>query len=277
MADVTPLPPPGGNNRSVFAALGAGEPDAYLRGKLSFKESRSEGDQNIEVSPTMLQLLFRWVGVTFASSVLALVVALLLALVRWWMADAGAALADQRPALSVLWFVLWWAFAAMPRRLFVGRWEVLVSDAAMRGADVYATIAAALQSRGVPADVTRRTIISDTEGRRDTLVVTRRRFAAYMSVFPFGTGLYVSWAMWREQSFLSMCWAVVVKVVRRSIGHSDELALALQGDSARALREALHLAAREGVEAAYAARTPSGGSTFDPPAYVPAFSVGYDA
>ncbi|WP_149826066.1 hypothetical protein [Streptomyces tailanensis] len=82
------------------------------------------------------------------------------------------------------------------------------------------------------------------------LVVTSGRYVAYVTVFAYGTSLYVGWTMWRSRSGAVVIGHFVKDIVASILNRSDSLNQMLRTDRPRAMREAVHSAAREGVEIA---------------------------
>lgn len=82
------------------------------------------------------------------------------------------------------------------------------------------------------------------------LVVTSGRYVAYVTVFAFGTSLYVGWTMWRSRSGAVVIGHFVKDIVASMLNRAGSLNQMLRTDRPRAMREAVHSAAREGVEIA---------------------------
>ncbi|MGY1689783.1 hypothetical protein [Geodermatophilus sp. SYSU D01105] len=136
----------------------------------------------------------------------------------------------------------------------MSEWELLLDERSVSGDAAYAAIAGALQRRQVPALVYAQQIVKDTPSRTtgNHLVVRDDPYVVYVSVVPFGTGLYLSWTMWREQSVGRLYGEWFRQVRNRRAGTGTLLHHMLRAEDARALRETVHNAVRDGVETAIA-------------------------
>lgn len=134
----------------------------------------------------------------------------------------------------------------------MSEWELLLDERSVSADSAYAAIALALDRRDVPADVQPQRIAIDTTRGQvgNYLVVRSAPYAVYVSVLPYGTGLYLAWAMWREQRVLSLYAEWFRQLRNRWAGAGSLLHLLLRAEEARALRETVHNAVRDGVEAA---------------------------
>ena len=134
----------------------------------------------------------------------------------------------------------------------MSEWELLLDERSVSADSAYAAITLALHRRSVPADVRPQRIATDaTRGEVGSyLVVSSDPYAVYVSVLPYGTGLYLAWAMWREQRVISLYAEWFRQLRNRWAGSGSLLNLLLRAEEARALRETVHNAVRDGVDAA---------------------------
>jgi hypothetical protein len=146
-------------------------------------------------------------------------------------------------SIVVFWVVLLGSKVTEP----IGEWRTLLADRAGQSESYYRTIAAVLKRRELPIAPRLRSIELNTQGRpvKHTIVLSENEYQAYMTVFPYGTSLYVGWQMWRRRSGGQLIKrALVDRVTATSL-----VAAMLRTDRARAVREAVHLACREALYA----------------------------
>ena len=143
--------------------------------------------------------------------------------------------------IAVFWVVLLRARVTEP----IGEWRVLLADRSAQAEPYFRMIVAVLRRRDLPLESVERSIALRTKNRpvKHALVLTDDEYHAYVTVFPYGTSLYVGWQMWRRRSG--------ARLIRRAL--TDRVTAAnlvtsmLRTDRARAVREAVHLACREAL------------------------------
>lgn len=145
-----------------------------------------------------------------------------------WIFFAGVA------SFAVFWVVL--LISRLPEP--VGEWRVLLADRHDRAEAVYATIARTLSTRNYP-------IFPQSFGTRMTL--SERPYTAYVSVFNYGSSLYLGWMMWRSRRGTELVAQFIGDLVRSIKGENGIEHQMLRSEGARAMREAVHLACREGL------------------------------
>jgi hypothetical protein len=130
----------------------------------------------------------------------------------------------------------------------IGEWRTLLADRAGQSESYYRMINAVLHRRELPiATVLLRSIQLNTKGRpvKHTIELSENEYHTYVTVFPYGTSLYVGWQMWRRRYGAQLVKRVLVDLVKGT----DLITVMLRTDRARAVREAVHLACREAVYA----------------------------
>ncbi|SDT78240.1 adhesin [Actinoplanes derwentensis] len=134
----------------------------------------------------------------------------------------------------------------------VAEWKTLIEGKAAAAESSYAAIYHSLARRRIPVAVTPRRVRSDmiAESVNNRLIITERSYIAYVSVFAFGTSLYVGWTMWRERRGTALIAQFVKDIVGSVLGRTGIINQMLRTERVRATREALHSAVREGVDAA---------------------------
>jgi hypothetical protein len=129
----------------------------------------------------------------------------------------------------------------------IGEWRALLADRAGQSESYYRMIAAVLKRRELPIALRARSIQLSTAGRpvKHTIVLSEGEYQTYVTVFPYGTSLYVGWQMWRRRSG----WQLVRRALADRLTAANVVTAMLRTDRARAMREAVHLACREALYA----------------------------
>jgi hypothetical protein len=135
----------------------------------------------------------------------------------------------------------------------IGEWRTLLPNRAGQGESYYRMINAVLQRRNLPIELQRRRVtINAKDGSvKNTIVLAENEYQAYVTVFPYGTSLYVGWQMWRRRSGAQL----VRRALFDRVTGANLVTAMLRTDRARAVREAVHLACREAVYAPADAQT----------------------
>ena len=143
----------------------------------------------------------------------------------------------------VFWAVLLGSKVTEP----IGEWRALLADRAEQADTYYGMIDVVLDRRQLPIERQRRRIRLRTNGRpvKNTLVLSDGSYQTYVTVFPYGTSLYVGWQMWRRRSGAQL----VKRALHDRMTGANLVTSMLRTDRARAVREAVHLACREAVYA----------------------------
>ncbi|WP_052869338.1 hypothetical protein [Streptomyces niger] len=146
------------------------------------------------------------------------------------------------------WLVLLAARITEP----VSEWKTLLEDKHQASPSAYAAIYGALARRQIPVAAVPARIRSDIlpEVVNNRLVVSSGRYVAYVTVFGYGTSLYVGWTMWRSRSGAVIIGHFLKDLLGGMLGRTGNVNQMLRTERPRAMREAVHSAAREGVEAA---------------------------
>ncbi len=144
----------------------------------------------------------------------------------------------------VFWGVLLGSKVTEP----IGEWRALLADRAGQSESYYRVITAVLKRRELPINPQLRSIQLTTQGSpvKHTIVLSENEYQAYVTVFPYGTSLYVGWQMWRRRSGAQL----IKRALLDRVTAANLVTAMLRTDRARAVREAVHLACREAVYAA---------------------------
>ena len=127
----------------------------------------------------------------------------------------------------------------------IGEWRVLLTDRWQYAESYHRMIAGALYQRAIPIHLRHRRVKLDTAGRpvKHTIVLAEGDYQAYVTVFPYGSSLYVGWQMWRRRSGAQLIGRALVD----RFTAANLVTAMLRTDRPRAMREAVHLACREAV------------------------------
>ncbi|MGI5244988.1 adhesin [Dactylosporangium sp. CA-139066] len=150
-------------------------------------------------------------------------------------------------------FVVFWVVLLLTKlQEPVAEWRTLLEGKAAAADSSYAAIFQSLARRRIPVGVTPRRIRSDVmpEAVNNRLVITERSYVAYVSVFAFGTSLYVGWTMWRSRRGVALVGQFIKDLFGSMLGRTGIINQMLRTERVRAMREAVHSAVREGVDAA---------------------------
>jgi hypothetical protein len=176
--------------------------------------------------------------------------------------------------MGVKAFALWYVGAGLVGLLFLclywlipvpaqlSEWKILVDGKATAAPVIFDHIAWALQRRQTPLDEAkvRKLKLAGREGR-DYLEIRRSLFSGLICCFAYGEDLYVGWTFWLRVSparcllmFLARLWQTLMR-------RGSDLYVTLRYDYAKAMREAMHNSAREGLDVAIGELAPQGQGT----------------
>ena len=138
----------------------------------------------------------------------------------------------------------WWVLLGTKVTEPIGEWRVLLTDRAGQAESYYRVIVAVLSRRQLPIQPFLRSVKLTADNRiKHTIVLADNEYQTYVTVFPYGTSLYVGWQMWRRRSGAQLIKRALVDRVTAA----NLVTAMLRTDRARAVREAVHLACREAV------------------------------
>jgi hypothetical protein len=243
------------------AALGQATPNAtYVGVRLLYDkvpESPFDPIGNASILRQMIRqlLLYGWVyfagalasGIFFAILFLALGPA---AFIIW--AVCGA----------ISWFVLACCFWLLPLPALLSEWKFSVDGRAAVAGTAFEHIAWVLRQRETPLDTLQvRRVKLAGQGVRDYLELRQGLFIGYVGCLPYGRDLYISWTFWVRVSPLRWLLMFIARIWQSITAKGTDIYTTLRYDSARAMREAMHSAAREGLDVAVGALVAHGQGT----------------
>ena len=145
---------------------------------------------------------------------------------------------------AILVFLFW------PFRIALSEWNFMIDGEGDAAPNVFNHIAWAFQKRETPVAFRVQRLHLGQSASRDYLFVQDGVFRGYVSAFSYGRDLYIGWTYWWRLS----PWGWGILSLRRlwqtMTLRGSELHRIHRYDRAGALREAIHGAAREGVDAA---------------------------
>ncbi len=142
-------------------------------------------------------------------------------------------------------------FLVIPVPALLSEWKYLVDDKGAAGQATLGHIYYALQRRRTPLDSAglRRLNLPGGE-TRDFLELRRGIFTGYISSFAQGNDLFVSWTFWLRLTPARWLWMLITRVFQEVFQRGNDLYVTLRYESAKAMRESMHSAAREGIDVA---------------------------
>jgi hypothetical protein len=154
--------------------------------------------------------------------------------------------------LSVLVCAVCWVIALF-RRVPIrnSEWIMLLDDKGPVAAAVFAHVTGAFERRRTPAQSVRiKRVGLPGGGHRDMLEVRYGHFIGYVTAYDFGRDLHIGWTyFWRLSiaRFVVLAFSNLLNGLR---GRQTEVHVLARYEPAKTMREALHAAAREGVDMA---------------------------
>lgn len=150
-------------------------------------------------------------------------------------------------------------FWLLPVPALLSEWKFSVDDKAAAAPVTFEHIAWAVRRRETPLDLIQVRRLNLAGGQaRDYLELRRGLFTGFISCFAYGQDLYVGWTFYLRISplrYLLMALARVWQTLKRQ---GTDLYVTLRFDYARAMREAIHSVAREGIDVAIGQIRPQG-------------------
>jgi hypothetical protein len=149
---------------------------------------------------------------------------------------------------SLVLVISFW-FLKIPIQL--SEWKITVDGKAGAAPTVFSHIAAVLYERGTPiAPLRAQRFQVPPGGARDYLELQSYIFYGYVACFGYGQDLYIGWTFWSKLSPIRYVFMFIGRLWQSLFNRGSDLHVSLRYDSARALRETIHSATREGVDVA---------------------------
>lgn len=134
----------------------------------------------------------------------------------------------------------------------LSEWKMLIDGRGEQAQEVFGHVAHVLRRRQVPVDsIGVRQLSQPGHPRRDYLQVRHGILTGYVTCFPYGTDLYIGWTLWWRFSPLHYALMMAGRRWQILTGRGTELHLLYRYDVAKAMRESMHAATGEAVDAAH--------------------------
>jgi hypothetical protein len=149
---------------------------------------------------------------------------------------------------TLVCFVLAW-FRKVP--IGISEWIMFLDDKGPAAPAVFAHVAGAFERRRTPADSVRvKRIALPGGGSRDMLEVRYQVFRGYVTAYDFGNDLHIGWTYCWQLSIVRYALLALSNLINGLMGKQTEMHVLARYEPAKTMREALHAAAREGVDVA---------------------------
>lgn len=246
--------------------------DVYIGSRLGYRGAHEEGDEAFSAyeSKYIVSLVVRtWLLATVVWLVVGFIpVAFVGAAFSTETTGAfGQTETSQPTGLMFLtavatWVALFVLAGLLRERQWASQWEMILDGRYEAAPVAYQCITDAIRRRQLPFEIDDRP--QGPNGQR-YLAARFGVYRAYVGVFPYGTSLFMTWSMWREDRSLFL----VCRHIIESISGNDPLRQVMRTDPARAMRDALHNAVREGVDYAASAAGDRDSGHHPPPHHPP--------
>jgi hypothetical protein len=150
---------------------------------------------------------------------------------------------------SLVWFGI---VLFLPYQVVLGDWNLLLDGKAAFAETAYGTVYRTLrQDHDIPADIAvrRLRIGPPVRGVRNMLQVRLHKYSIYVSVFAFGSDLYLGWTLWRRDLPIVLVFRWIGASLRRTMWNTG-IAGVREIEPVKAMRDAVHDGLRAGMEAA---------------------------
>jgi hypothetical protein len=183
-----------------------------------------------------------WVLAVFFGIVLTILGLVVGLTVGWllWVIGAGIT--------GLLFACLYWL---IPVPALLSEWKFAIDAEGAVAPVTFEHIGWAIRRHETPLDSLqiRRLKFTGSESR-DYLELRRGLFTGFVSCFAHGRDLYIGWTLWVRLSPARWLLMAMARIWQTLMRRGTELHVTLRYESARALREAIHSVAREGVDVA---------------------------
>jgi hypothetical protein len=233
------------------AAVGQATPNSTYVGMRLRYEAEPEGSFDPLLSPRfILQEIQRaalyWM-IWWLGAFIGIIVLVLFSLVH--AGSVGVVLFGLAAGVVGLTLAICYWFLKIPIQL--SEWKFSIDRGADAAPLVFNRIGEVLRQRRTPLDsLLVRNLNLPGLGNRDYLELRSGIFYGYVACFGYGDDLFVGWTFWVQISPIRHLIMFIVRMWENITGKGNDLYQSLRYDDARAMREAMHSAAREGIDVA---------------------------
>ena len=245
--------------QSTEASVGQATPNStYIGLRLQYDKVPEPSFDPLESVRFFKQLFWRWVAYFILLAIGAVVAGIFFAVVGTVIGFPRAlTLYSICGGLSGL--VVWCVYLLIPLPVLLSEWKFSVDGKGAAAPVAFEHIAWTLGQRETPLDsVQVRRLRLPGTGVRDYLELRHGMFWGYIACFPYGRDLYVGWTFYFRLSPLRWVFMFLGRLWQTLLNRHTDLYVTLRYDSARAMREAMHGAAREGLDVAIGQLVPQG-------------------
>jgi hypothetical protein len=234
------------------AALGQRTPNAqYLGHRLVYDKTPEPSFDPLVNSSLLIQYALHYlvyVVTYFVGAAISGIVLLILAVIGLGFSVASTLWLVGAVVVGILFGCLYWL---IPVPALLSEWKFAVDDQGAAAPVTFEHIIWALRRHETPLDSlqVRRLKLAGGESR-DYLELRRGQFTGFISCFAYGQDLYVGWTFWLRISPLRWLLMTLARLWQTLMRRGTDLYVTLRFDYARAMREAMHSVAREGVDVA---------------------------
>jgi hypothetical protein len=244
-------PGSGAPGQVTEASVGQATPNTiYLGLRWLYDKQPEQSFDPLQNYRFLRQLFFRWVvyGLVYFFG----------AIVAGIFFVAVGAVVGFRDALnwyyiceSLTSIVLFCMYMLLPLPVLLSEWKFSVDGKGAAAPVAFEHIAWTLGQRETPLDsVQVRRLRLPGTGARDYLELRHGLFRGYIGCFPYGRDLYVGWTFYFQLSPLRYVFMFLARLWQTLLNRHTDIYVTLRYDSARAMREAMHSTAREGLDVA---------------------------
>jgi hypothetical protein len=182
-----------------------------------------------------------WVLAVFFGIVLTLLGLVAGLAVGWllWVIGAGIT--------GLLFACLYWL---MPVPALLSEWKFAIDAEGAVAPVTFEHISWAISRHETPLDSLQIRRLKFGSESRDYLELRRGLFTGFISCFAHGQDLYIGWTLWVRISPARWLLTALARIWQTLMRRGTELHVTLRYESGRAMREAIHSVAREGVDVA---------------------------
>jgi hypothetical protein len=182
-----------------------------------------------------------WVLAVFFGVVLTILGLIAGLAVGWvlWVIGAGIT--------GLLFACLFWL---IPVPALLSEWKFAIDAEGAVAPVTFEHISWAISRHETPLDSLQIRRLKFGSQSRDYLELRRGLFTGFISCFAYGRDLYIGWTLWVRISPARWLLMAVARIWQTLMRRGTELHVTLRYESGRALREAIHSVAREGVDVA---------------------------